>query len=106
LRNPASASKSRNRACSGSSAGGSGSEVDFVVYGRGGFCAIEVKNARRVQSADLRGLRAFRDDYPTARLGLVYRGTERLLVEGVPCVPAAEFLAGVRPAQRLPLCPI
>ncbi len=81
----------------------SGNEVDFVVYGRGGFWAIEVKNTRRVQTADLRGLRAFGSDYPTARLGLVYRGAERLLVDGVACVPAAEFLAGVRPGQRLPL---
>jgi predicted AAA+ superfamily ATPase len=81
----------------------SGSEVDFVVYGRGGFWAIEVKSARRVQSADLRGLLAFRDDYPTVRLGLVYRGAERLLPDGVPCVPAGEFLAGGRPGERLPL---
>lgn len=81
----------------------SGNEVDFVVYGRGGFWAIEVKNARRVQAADLRGLLAFQSDYPTARLGLVYRGAERLVIDGVPCLPAAEFLAGVRPGQRLPL---
>lgn len=74
-----------------------------MVYGRTGFWAIEVKNARRVQPADLRGLRAFRDDYPTARAGLVYRGTDRLVVDGVPCVPAAEFLPAVRPGQPLPL---
>lgn len=81
----------------------SGNEVDFVVYGRAGFWAVEVKNGGRVHRADTSGLRAFRDDYPTARLGLVYRGAERLVVEGVPCVPAAEFLAAIRPRRPLPL---
>jgi predicted AAA+ superfamily ATPase len=81
----------------------SGNEVDFVVYGRAGFWAIEVKNTHRVQSADLRGLRAFRDDYPGARLALVYRGSQRLVLDGIPCLPAAEFLRGISPRQPLPL---
>jgi len=76
-----------------------GSEVDFVIYGRSGFWAIEVKNARRVGAADLRGLRAFLEDYPGAKAGLVYRGRERLLIEGVPCIPVEEFLCQLRPAQ-------
>lgn len=81
----------------------SGNEVDFVVYGGAGFWAIEVKNTRRVQSADLRGLRAFREDYPAARLGLLYRGSERLVIDGVPCLPVTDFLAGVKPRRPLPL---
>ncbi len=81
----------------------SGTEVDFVVYGREGFWAIDVKNASRVQAADLRGLHAFREDYPSARLALVYRGTERRMSEGVTCIPAAEFLSEVRPDRPLPL---
>lgn len=81
----------------------SGNEVDFVVYGRAGFWAIEVKNSRRVQPGDLRGLRSFRDDYPTARLVLVYRGSERLVIDGVPCIPVADVLLAMRPGQPLPL---
>jgi len=81
----------------------SGNEVDFVVYGRDGFWAVEVKNARRVKAADLRGLRAFREDYPMARTGLLYRGTERLVLDGVPCVPVDEFLRGLRPDVPIPL---
>lgn len=81
----------------------SGNEVDFVVYGRAGFWAIEVKNSRRVQSTDLRGLRAFREDYPMARLGLVHRGVERLAIDGVSCVPASAFLSALRPGEPLPL---
>lgn len=81
----------------------SGNEVDFVVYGRDGFWAVEVKNAGRVKAADLRGLRAFREDYPMARTGLLYRGTERLVLDGVPCVPVDEFLRGLRPDVPIPL---
>ena len=81
----------------------SGTEVDFVIYGRDGFWAIEVKNASRVQTADLRGLRAFGDDYPSAHLALVYRGSERQVSEGVTCIPAAEFLSGIRPGRPLPV---
>lgn len=83
----------------------SGNEVDFVVYGRDGFWAIEVKNAQRLQTADLRGLRAFGEDYPSAQRGLVYRGSERLLIDGIPCIPCEEFLLALRPGQPLPLSP-
>jgi len=77
--------------------------VGFVVDGRAGFWAIAVKNTRRVQVADLRGLRAFREDYPTAHVGLVYRGAERLVLEGIRYLPAADFLGGIRPRRPLPL---
>jgi len=44
----------------------SGNEVDFVLYGKNIFRAIEVKNAATVHSADLRGLKTFGEDYPQA----------------------------------------
>jgi predicted AAA+ superfamily ATPase len=81
----------------------SGNEVDFVVYGRQGIWAIEVKNARRVQRSDLRGLRAFVEDYPSAKPGLLYRGRERLRIDGVPCVPVEEFLSALHPERPMPL---
>ncbi len=81
----------------------SGTEVDFVIYGSGGFWAIEVKNAARVSGADLRGLRVFKADYPQAKTVLVYRGTKRLRVDGVLCIPCAEFLAELRPGRDLPM---
>jgi len=75
----------------------SGNEVDFVVYGEAGFWALEVKNARRVHAADLRGLRAFAADYPEARVALLYRGEETLRIEGIPCLPVEGFLRGLKP---------
>lgn len=79
----------------------SGAEVDFVVYGEEGIWALEVKNARRVRPEDLRALRAFADDYPEAGTFLLYRGEDRLLMDGIWCVPVAEFLAGLRPTGTL-----
>jgi predicted AAA+ superfamily ATPase len=70
----------------------SGNEVDFVLYGKNTFRAIEVKNAATVHSADLRGLKTFGEDYPQAERVLVYRGKERLLVDGIRVVPCREFL--------------
>ncbi|MEQ1631073.1 MAG: ATP-binding protein [Planctomycetota bacterium] len=80
----------------------SGSEVDFVIYGREGFWAIEVKNGRKVAQSDLRGLAAFHEDYPMAKRVLVYRGRERLRRDGVLCIPLVEFLLQIRPGHELP----
>jgi predicted AAA+ superfamily ATPase len=74
-----------------------GVEVDFVVYGRQGFCALEVKNSDRVRSDDLKGLTSFREDYPEAKVALLYRGKNRLLVKGVPCFPCEDFLKNLTP---------
>ncbi|MYN65185.1 MAG: ATP-binding protein [Acidobacteria bacterium] len=78
-----------------------GAEVDFVVYGEAGVQAFEVKNAARVHSTDLRSLRAFRDDYPEAETAVLYRGRERLRINGVWCLPVEEFLRRVLPDRGL-----
>jgi predicted AAA+ superfamily ATPase len=78
-----------------------GVEVDFVVSGPEGPWALEVKNTGRVRPEDLRGLRAFRRDYPQAQCLLLYRGGDRLDLDGVYCVPVAEFLTALRPEKDL-----
>jgi predicted AAA+ superfamily ATPase len=80
----------------------SGIEVDFVVYGPGGFQAIEVKHADTVRPRDLRGLKAFGEDYPEAELRLLYRGKEPLKISGVLCLPCEDYLLRVVPGQPLP----
>jgi len=72
-------------------------EVDFVVYGSQGLRAIEVKNAVRIHPQDLRGLKAFREDYPEAEGCLLYRGKDRLVKEGILCLPCDRFLSSLRP---------
>ena len=79
----------------------SGVEVDFVVYGADAFCAIEVKNAARVDPHDLRALNAFGEDYPEAELVLTYRGSVRERRGRVWIVPVDEFLRSLHPARPL-----
>lgn len=78
-----------------------GAEVDFVVYGEHGFWAIEVKNAASVQRSDLRSLASFRDDYPEAQPLLLYRGTESLRIDGIPCLPCEGFLRHLIPGKPI-----
>lgn len=81
----------------------SGVEVDFVGYGPDDFWAIEVKHAGEVRREDTRGLRAFMEDYPEASPLLLYRGTRRLEVDGIPCWPVGEFLTALHPARAMPM---
>ena len=74
-----------------------GAEVDFVVYGESGLQAFEVKNARKVHSADLRSLQAFRDDYPEAETAVLYRGSERMRIDDIWCLPVQNFLSQITP---------
>jgi predicted AAA+ superfamily ATPase len=72
-----------------------GTEVDFVVYGKDLFWAIEVKNAAYVQPRDLKALRTFGEDYPEAKRFLLYRGREKLLHDGITIQPCQDFLLGM-----------
>ena len=79
----------------------SGAEVDFVVYGPDGLWALEVKNTGKVHPADLRSLLAFRADYPGSKTLLLYRGSDRLKIQGTLCLPCSSFLAALRPDESL-----
>ncbi len=74
-----------------------GTEVDFVVYGESLFWAVEVKRAIRVNSFDVKPLAVFKQDYPEAEAVLLYMGRERLVIDGIQCVPVAEFLLTLTP---------
>jgi predicted AAA+ superfamily ATPase len=79
----------------------SGSEVDFVVYGKDVFCALEVKNTAKINPKMLQGLLAFKEDYPEAQILFLYRGRERLKIKEVLCLPVQEFLLNLEPEKRL-----
>lgn len=79
----------------------SGVEVDFVVYGSDGFWALEVRNSMAARREHVRSLRAFAADYPGCEPLLLYRGSDRLLVDGVQCLPVTEFLTGLAPGAGL-----
>lgn len=58
-----------------------GQEVDFIAYGKNGLLAFEVKSKAYVDRSDLRGLKAFKEDFPVAKCYLIYNGT-RVVQDG------------------------
>jgi predicted AAA+ superfamily ATPase len=67
-------------------------EVDFIIYGPTTFEAIEVKNSKRIRPDDLRGLKAFAEDYPQCTCTLLYRGDEELQRDNIRIVPVDSWL--------------
>ena len=55
----------------------SGTEVDFVVYGKRGLHAFELKRSATVHTKDLRGLKSFKEDYPEAQLHMLFFGKHK-----------------------------
>jgi predicted AAA+ superfamily ATPase len=78
-----------------------GSEVDFVLYGKDVFCAIEVKNSSKIHPKDLRSLKSFSEDYPNAKLYFIYRGKEILKKNNIHCVPIEVFLKQLVPDKAV-----
>lgn len=81
----------------------SGSEVDFIIYSPKYFFAIEVKNSTKVFNEDLSSLKAFISDYSEAKPILLYRGSEKIIKDGIPCWPADLFLRQLKPNEFLSL---
>lgn len=79
-----------------------GNEVDLIVYGPSGFWAIEVKASATIRPQDLRGLKAFGQDYPEAQLRLIYGGKDKLDRDGVLCWPVTDYLKAIMPGLVLP----
>lgn len=80
-----------------------GLEVDFVIYGPECFCAIEVKRKEELSPGDIRGLVAFKEEYPEAQCLIVYGGKRKTSYRDIPCVPVAEFLLSINPEEKI-LC--
>jgi len=78
-----------------------GTEVDFIVYGKDGFWAIEVKNTRNINRNELRPLKTFCNDYPECKAAFVYRGNEKLLIDNILCIPCDTFLRSIKPNKPL-----
>lgn len=69
-----------------------GLEVDFVLYGPSGFWAVEVKRSCELSPHDVKGLLAFREEYPEASCHLLYGGDTPLSYKGISCLPVESFL--------------
>ncbi len=78
-----------------------GTEVDFVIYGPDAIWAIEVKNSTKINQSDCKSLQTFIKDYPMAKALLLYRGSEKLLINDVLCIPVEAFLKQLIPNHPL-----
>lgn len=67
-------------------------EVDFVLYGSKGIKAFEVKRTGKVSGSMLRGLKAFRKDYPSAKLYFIYGGERHLRDGDIEILPLKDAL--------------
>ena len=70
-----------------------GVEVDFVLYGERGIVGVEVKLNSHFNDTTIRGLKKFRQDYPEAKLFLLYTGKQKMYVNGVTVLPVREALS-------------
>jgi len=69
----------------------SGYEVDVIIGDA--EVAIEIKSSEEVQSRHTRGLKAFSEEFPDARLIMVSLDKMPRLMNGIEIYPALEFLA-------------
>jgi predicted AAA+ superfamily ATPase len=79
-----------------------GLEVDFVVYGPKGFWAYEVKRSSHLAPQDIKGLSAFKEEYPEASCALVAPIKYPEIYRGFPVVPIETFLMNISPEELLP----
>lgn len=70
-----------------------GDEVDLVLYGERGLRAFEIKASGNVRRDDVKSLLRFGEDYPEAKLHLLYLGTRAWHDRGVEIVPMGRCLA-------------
>ncbi len=70
----------------------SGAEVDFVLYGKKGLHAFELKRGDHITKRSLRGLTKFKEDYPEAQLHLLYGGSHYEYHDGITVHPIEEAL--------------
>lgn len=73
-----------------------GNEVDFVLYGKSGFIAIEVKKAATLNHSDYAGLKTFLKDYPEAKGYIFYGGDRKNFHDKITIIPATEALKNLR----------
>ena len=67
-------------------------EVDFIAYGKRGLLAFEIKRKAHLTAKDFKGLAAFAEDYPMAKLYMLYGGTKTYFERNIKILPFHEAL--------------
>lgn len=71
-------------------------EVDFILYGKKGLHAVEIKRKANLTQQDFKGLQLFQEDYPIAKLYMLYGGTKSYHEKNIHVVPMVEFLKNIK----------
>lgn len=71
-------------------------EVDFILYGPKGLHAFEIKRKMYLTPRDFHGLRLFGEDYPMAKLHLLYGGSKSYYEGNIQVEPFEKFLTQLR----------
>ncbi len=69
-----------------------GTEVDFVIYGPHGLHAFEIKRSSQITSKNLKGLKEFGQDYPEAKLHMLFLGKHKEYHGSITVLPFEEAL--------------
>lgn len=69
-----------------------GDEVDFILYGPRGLHAFEIKKSAHLPGKSLKGLKAFKSDYPEAKLWIIFMGVQKEYYDGITALPFEETL--------------
>ncbi|MEA1963369.1 MAG: ATP-binding protein [Patescibacteria group bacterium] len=72
-----------------------GLEVDFVLYGKNGLVAIEVKRKKNLSKKDFRGLRAFKKDYPEAKCYMFCNTRHKEYHNDITAVPINDAIKNI-----------
>ncbi|MBI2251336.1 MAG: hypothetical protein HYU63_01020 [Armatimonadetes bacterium] len=67
-------------------------KVDFVLYGKKGIRAFEIKRTGKVPRSILSGLKSFLKDYPMAKAYFIYGGERRMRDGDIEIVPLINIL--------------
>lgn len=71
-------------------------EIDFILYGKRGLYAFEIKRKAKYQSKDLSALKIFLKDYPMAKAYLLYGGPREYHESGIHILPIEKALKNLR----------
>ena len=69
-----------------------GEEIDFVIYGSTGFHAFEIKRSSTITTKSLKGLKVFGEDYPEAKLYIIFFGKHKEYYGNITAIPFEQAL--------------
>lgn len=67
-------------------------EIDFILYGKKGLHAFEIKRKANLTTKDFKALKLFKEDYPMAKLYMLYGGTKTYFEQDIRVIPVSQII--------------